>query len=90
MIGQQLQRDDRHDRLQEVFDVGHVGSRRRPVRPRACRLRSTTAITGPPRALISSRFDITLSYTRPCGTMNTLGVCSSTSAIGPCFISAAG
>ena len=29
-------------------------------------------------------------YTPPCGTMNTLGVCSSTSAIGPCFISAAG
>ena len=38
----------------------------------------------------SSRFDITLSNTGPCGARNTEGVSSSTSAIGPCFISAAG
>ena len=90
VIGQQLQRDDRHERLQEVVDVGHVDHVVGQVGHVACRLRTTTAITGPPRALISSRFDITLSYTEPCGIRNTLGVCSSTRAIGPCFISAAG
>ena len=47
-----------------------------------------TAITGPPRALISCMLDITLSKTLPRGTRNTLGVSASTKAIGPCFISA--
>ena len=65
-------------------------SRRRPGRPPPRRPRCATAITGPPRALISSRLLITLSKTRPRGTRNTDGVSSSTRAIGPCFISAAG
>ena len=82
MVGQKLQRDHHHDRLQELLDgrdlddvVGQLGRLLSPS--------PTTAITGPPRALISWRLAITLSYTWPCGMRKTLGVCSSTSAIGP-------
>ena len=47
-------------------------------------------MTFPPRAFTSWMFDTTLSNTESCGAMNTTGISSSISAIGPCFISAAG
>ena len=44
----------------------------------------------PLRAFTSWMFDTILSKTESCGAMNTTGIFSSMSAIGPCFISAAG
>ena len=50
----------------------------------------TSAITFPPRAFTSSMFDTIFWCTPSFGAMNTTGIASSISAIGPCFISAAG
>ena len=49
-----------------------------------------TAMIRPPRARTSSMLLITLSYCTPCVATNTTGMPSLISAIGPCFISAAG
>ena len=49
-----------------------------------------TAMIRPPRARTSCMFDSTLVYTSSFGATNTAGMFSSISAIGPCFISAAG
>ena len=49
-----------------------------------------TAMTRPLRARTSSMFPMILSYVPHRGAMNTTGMPSWISAIGPCFISAAG
>ena len=61
VIGQQLQRDHRHQRLQKLRPPPARRSRRRPGRPTSVSPSQTMAMTGPPRALISSRLLITLS-----------------------------
>ena len=50
----------------------------------------TTAITRPPRARTSSTLLRIFWYTASLGATNTTGMRSSISAMGPCFISAAG
>ena len=47
-------------------------------------------MTFPPRAFTSSMFDTIFECTASRGAMKTTGMFSSMSAIGPCFISAAG
>ncbi len=49
----------------------------------------TTAITWAPRARTSAMFEATLSSTGESVATQTTGVCSSSRAIGPCFISPA-
>ncbi len=48
-----------------------------------------TAITWAPRTRTSAMFESTLSSTGASVATQTTGVCSSSSAIGPCFISPA-
>ena len=75
-----------------VFSAGHnFADMAGATLANARRLFATcTAMMGPPRALTSSRLLITLSNTTPLGMRKTEGVFSSTRAMGPCFISAAG
>jgi hypothetical protein len=80
---------DGEQRLQRLGRVGHVedvlGVLADLVSPSVA-----TAMTWPPRLRTSSMLLMTLSYWVAAVAMNTTGMPSSISAIGPCFISAAG
>ena len=89
VVGEQLQRQDRQQRLQDPVGArARRSSRRRPSATRSSPS-VATAIVSAPRARTSSMLESILSRTGLSVATQTTGVDSSSRAIGPCFISPA-
>ncbi len=90
VIGQQLQRDHRHERAKA--STAHPGTHSTwSAMSRSSSSPSVaTAITMPPRALACWICEIIFSCQGSLGARHTTGMSSSINAMGPCFISPAG